>query len=301
MKTVYYFAFICLALLSSCRNSKPAANAEKLTPSVFLSDDDLNCPYFICVTDKNLLLGNVKGDTILEVFSLEGEKLNQFLLRGEGPNEVLHTMGIQYSSADSCIYIPDAFRHLMYRISVKDLEKENPDISTVFYYDPEKLSDESAIKDWWQYMSNGKLLAASATPKGMLAYFDREMTEMSFYENYPDKNEVNENLSEWGHVTLYQSCSATSPDANNLVVAYYGADILGFVNLHGDNVNVNFPKKGLPNDIYVLQLDNGNAQGAYTGKSIRHYVCATASEEGVYVLYNGRKSKDCPPGLTRER
>lgn len=148
-------------------------------------------------------------------------------------------------------------------------------------------------------MSNDKLFAACASPKGMLSYFDKNMSDISFYENYPDKDKVNESLSEWAHIGLYQSCSAVSPNANNLIMAYYGSDILGFVRLHGDDVSVNFQKKKLPNDIYVAQLGNGNMQGAYTGESMRYYVCATASDESVYILYNGKKNKDCVPGVTR--
>lgn len=299
MKAVYYFIFINLVLLSSCGSQRSKGDIQKLVPNIFLSDDALNCPYYMCVTDKYFILGNVKGDTILDVFSLGGKRLNQFLFRGEGPNEVLHMMGIQYSSVDSCIYIPDASRHLMYRILEQELENDNPFISTVFYYNPEKLPDESAIRDWWRYMSNDKLFAACASPKGMLSYFDKNMSDISFYENYPDKDKVNESLSEWAHIGLYQSCSAVSPNANNLIMAYYGSDILGFVRLHGDDVSVNFQRKKLPNDIYVAQLGNGNMQGAYTGESMRYYVCATASDESVYILYNGKKNKDCVPGVTR--
>lgn len=299
MKTVYYLISICLVLLSSCDSRRPNENVQLLVPTIFLSDDVLDCPYYMCVTDKYLILGNVKGDTILDVFSLSGKKLNQFLLRGEGPNEILHMMGIQYSSIDSCIYIPDASRHLMYRILEKELTKDNPLISTAFYFDSEKLPDESAIRDWWRYMSNNKLFAACASPKGMLSFFDKDMNDISFYESYPDKDKVNESLSEWAHIGLYQSCSAVSPNANNLIVAYYGSDILGFVRLHGDDVSVDFQKKKLPNDIYVAQLGNGNMQGAYTSESIRYYVCATASDKSVYVLYNGKKSKECAPGLTK--
>lgn len=302
MKTVYSFIMTCLVLLSSCNDRKHKDSIQqKLIPSIFLSDDVLGSPYYMCVTNEYLLLGNVKGDTILDVFPLEGNKnkVNQLLLRGEGPNEALHMMGIQYSSADACIYIPDASRHLMYQILEKELKEDNPIISTVFHYNPEKLPDESAIRDWWRYMSNDKLFAACASPKGMLSSFDTNMNDISFYENYPDKNEVNESLSEWAHINLYQSCSAVSPNANNLIVAYYGSDILGFVGLHGEDVRVKFQKKKLPNDIYVTQFDNGNMQGAYTGESIRYYVCATASDKNVYVLYNGKKSKNCTPGLTR--
>jgi len=299
MKAIYCLIFINLALLSSCGSQKSKGDVQNLIPSIFLSDDALDCSYYMCVTDKYLILGNVKGDTILDVYSLEGKRLNRFLLRGEGPNEVLHMMGIQYSSVDTCIYIPDAFRHLTYRISEKELEKDNPSISTAFYYDPEKLPEESVIRDWWRHMSNGKLLAACASPEGMLSYFDKNMSDISFYENYPNKNEVNESLSEWAHIGLYQSCSAVSPNANNLIAAYYGSDILGFARLHGDDVSVNFQKKKLPNDIYVAQLGTGDIQGAYTGESMRYYVCATASDESVYILYNGKKSKDCVPGVTR--
>lgn len=76
MKAVYYFIFINLVLLSSCGSQRSKGDIQKLVPNIFLSDDALNCPYYMCVTDKYFILGNVKGDTILDVFSLGGKRLN---------------------------------------------------------------------------------------------------------------------------------------------------------------------------------------------------------------------------------
>lgn len=291
---------IVLSLLSSCSNrSQNPKDVQNLSSTVFLSDEILGTPYHICSTGKYLILGNLKNDTILEVYTNEGEKVNQFLVHGEGPGEALRILNIQYSAADNCIYLPDAPKHSMYKILESEFTKENPNINTVFHYQPDKLSEDKMIWNWWKCMSNGKLMAANATSKGMLAYFDTEIKEYSCYEMYPDKEKVSNELSEWANMKLYSSCGAVSPNANRLAVAYYGADILGFAQLDGHSIKTKFLKEKYPNDIYVVQYDENNVQGAFTSESIRHYVSVTASDNYVYALYCGEKEKDCPPGLMR--
>ena len=50
MKAVYYFIFINLVLLSSCGSQRSKGDIQKLVPNIFLSDDALNCPYYMSVT-----------------------------------------------------------------------------------------------------------------------------------------------------------------------------------------------------------------------------------------------------------
>lgn len=300
MKKVTFALVILLGLLTSCSNRRNnMEDVQNLSSTVFLSDDVLETPYHICSTGKFLILGNLKNDTILEVYTNDGEKVNQFLIHGEGPNEALRILNIQYSASDGCIYLSDSPKRLIYKVLVSDLKEKNPDITTVFHYQSDKLPEDRMIWDWWKYMSNGKLIAANATPNGMLAYFNAQMDDFSCHEAYPDKDDVSSELSEWANMKLYSSCSAVSPDANKLVVAYYGADMLGFVQLNGDSITTKFLKKKLPNDIYVVQYDENNVQGAFTSESIRHYVSVTASDNYVYALYCGEKEKNCAPGLMR--
>lgn len=300
MKRILCTLFVALGLLSSCSNKQDKEEGvQQLSAEVFLSDEQLGTPYHICSTDKYVVVGNLKNDTILEVYTNEGKKVNRFLIHGEGPGEALRILNIQYAAADGCIYLPDYPKHSMYKIAESDFTKEKPEIHTVFHYQPDQLPEDKMIWDWWKCLSNGKLMAANATSKGMLACFDAELTEFTCYEAYPDKEEVSSELSEWANMRLYSSCSAVSPDANKLAVVYYGADIVGFARLDGNAVKTKFLKEAFPNDIYVVQYDGNKVQGAFTSESVRHYVSVTASDDYVYALYCGEKEKDCLPGLMR--
>lgn len=287
-------------LLFSCSDKEQKPSVRSLSSQKFLSDEVLGTPYHICLTDKYLILGNLKNDTILEVYTIdEGKKKNQFILHGEGPGEVLLLSGMQYAEADHCLYLSDLFKSLIYEIPEGELEAECPQVKEAFNFQAEKLPDGVMIGDWQRRLSNGKLLAAGATPEGMLAYFDSQMAEFSYYEPYPDKSNVNEELTDMANMRLYSSYSAASPSADKLAVVYHSADVIGFVRLEGDVLKTEFIKTAFPNDIYVEHFDHANVQGAFTGESLRHYISVTASDERVYALYSGKKEKECAPGLMR--
>lgn len=297
MKSInlYIFIFIVGLFFYSCNKDK---EVKVLTSEVFLFDSELHTPYFLSVTDKSLIISNTQGDTIINVYDIQtSTKTNQFLLRGEGPNELLHLMGIQYSSVDSCIYLSDPFRKLMYK--VEKYEDTNPVIKKIFQY-ASVDNEPNIIGDWCRYMSNGKIICAGITPAGMLTYLNPNFTMIKHFEKFPDKSLVNENLSDIANIMLYQSCSSVSPNGNHLAVAYYGADIIGVAStVNKDSVSVHFNKKAYPNDIYVAQYSSQSSQAAYTGKSMSYYVGITSSDKYFYVLYKGKRNRDCEQGLSR--
>lgn len=296
----YIHLLFVLCLLASCSDNASKPTVRTLSSVEFLSDESLGSPYHICVTDEYLILGNIKSDTIIEVYTLnEGKKINQFLLHGEGPEEVLLLSGIQYSKIGHSLYLSDALKNLIYEVPVSDLGKERPNIKEVFRFQPEKLPKGAMIGGWQKFLSNGKMVAAGATPEGMLAYFDSKMTEFSYYEPFPDKAKVSSELTDRANMQLYSSCSAVSPDAEKLAFACYGADVIGFVQLAEEELKTKLVKTQLPNDIYVEQFDAENVQAAFTGESLRHYAGITVSDKRIYALYSGKKVKDSIRGLTR--
>ena len=306
MKRIFFIgmAIITIAvsnfLLTSCSDKASQPAIRTLSSVKLLSDESLGTPYHICVTDKYLILGNMKSDTILEVYTLnERKKINQFLLHGEGPGEMLLLSSIQYSKAGRCFYLSDVLKNLIYEVSESDIEKAHPNIKEIFRFQPEKLPKNAMIGGWQKFLSNGKMLASGAAPEGMLAYFNQQMTEFSYYEPYPDKEKVNSELTDRANIQLYASCSAVSPDAEKLAVACYGADVIGFARLDGNGLKTKFVKAQYPNDIYVEHFDSENVQAAFTKESLRHYAWVTASDKKVYALYSGKKERDCARGLMR--
>lgn len=289
------FIFIIGSFFCSCNKDE---EVKTLIPEVFLVDSELHTPYFLAVTDKSLIISNTQGDTIINVYDIQTKtKTNRFLLRGEGPNELLHLMGIQYSSVDSCIYLSDPFRKLMYK--VKKYEDARPVIETIFQYGSVD-NKINIIGDWCRYMSNDKIICAGITPEGMLTCLNPNFTMIKHLEKFPDKDLVNESLSDMANITLYQSCSSVSPNGKHLAIAYYGADIIGVAStVNKDSVSVHFNKKAYPNDIYVVQYDNQSSQAAYTGKSMSYYIGITSSDKRFYVLYKGKRNRDCEKGLSK--
>lgn len=290
-------AFVIGGAFCSCSHDKNK-NSKKLSSYLFLSDSDLHTPSFLTATNEFLFVANSKSDTIIDVYDVQTKAMvNQFLLYGEGPKEALHLMGVQYSASDSSIYLSDPFRKLMYK--VKGYKDSTPVIETVFQYG---LKDEKKIHigDWCCYLANDKIMSAGVTPNGMLTCFNSDLTNFRHFEKYPDKNLINKNLDDWANIILYQSCCSVSPDGKHLAVVYYGADIVGIASvINKDSIAVNYQKNAYPNDIYVTQYNEQSAQGAYTEKSMSHYISVTASNKYFYALYKGKRKRDCEEGLGR--
>lgn len=94
MKKIFFIgmAIITIAvsnfLLTSCSDKASQPTIRTLSSVKLLSDESLGTPYHICVTDKYLILGNMKSDTILEVYTLnERKKINQFYFTEKVPEK----------------------------------------------------------------------------------------------------------------------------------------------------------------------------------------------------------------------
>jgi len=291
---------ICLISFFSCNsNKKNEGGLVKLPYTVFLEDEDLRNPYKMSVTDKYLILTNLKTDTVIDVYSLKGEKLSQFLLHGEGPNEVLNVVSLQYLERNNALHIIDNFRTKTYSVNLNEIENgDNVEIHEE-QTGLDKLEDKLAVKDWWKFLKNGKLLASSATSKGMLSYYDVKTNEMTFFEKYPDSKDINGSLNESATIGLFQSECSVTPESDKAAVVYYTSDIIGFVTLENGELNTKFIRSQLPNDIFPIQFEDGTVRGAFTKKSLRHYVTVTANKKNVYALYCGLSEGECMPGLMR--
>lgn len=287
-----------LVLFVSCNDSK--INKEKiinLPYTVLLEDEVLRNPRKMLVTDQYLVVSNLKTDTIIDIYSLEGKKISQFLKYGEGPNEALNIVGLQYLKKDNDLHIIDNFRNKTYSVNLRDVEGGNDIGILEVEIGLDKLSDKVAIKDWWKFLKNGKLISSSASPKGMLSCYDIKTGEITFYEEYPKLKGLDESAA----IGLFQAECSVTPEGDKAVVVYYNSDIIGFVTLDNDLLTTRFIHSQLPNDIYLIPFDNGTVRGAFTGKSLRHFVNVTSCNKGVYALYCGFPEEECTPGSMRGR
>lgn len=292
----------CLVVFISCDDSN--TNKEKVVQlpyTILLEDEVLRNPRKMSVTDKYLILSNAKTDTIVDVYSLGGEKINQFLKYGEGPNEALNIVGIQYLKGDNVLHVIDNFRTKTYSVNLHEIEVGNDIEIREKQTGLDNLSDKLAVKDWWKFLKNGKLLSSSASPRGMLSYYDVKTREIVFYEEFPDFKDINESLNESAAISLFQSECCVTPEGDKAAVVYYSSDIIGFIKLNNDKLTTQFIRSQLPNDIYPVQFEDGMVRGAFTKKSLRHYVNVTACDERVYALYCGLSEEECVPGPMRGR
>ncbi|MBO8460234.1 MAG: hypothetical protein IAA73_07885 [Bacteroidetes bacterium] len=299
MKKISFFCFLLFVV--ACSKEEKWTITKLPEPEVFLSDESLNDPYSLAVSDKFLVLKNWQSDTIIDVYDLQSRHcITHALPRGQGPNEGLHTTDIQYAAKEACFYLPDWGHYVMYQLKEADFGEPMAPVSVAFRFNPEQLADSVILRDWWKMMDNGKIVASNATPKGMLAYCEPSLAHVDFLAPYPKKEDVNPELDDWGHIGLYQCSSAASPDGRKVAAAYHSADFLNLLTVdENGSASVQSIVEALPNDIYVIQAGNGMTQGAFTGDSYLYYVDVTATDRSVYALYSGKRNRDCARGISR--
>lgn len=288
MKQSVLFIFLCVLFFSNCTQQKEneAHILERnLTSVTFIDDDQLNDPTFLCITNKELLITNQQADTIIDAFNLNGKRTGQFLKRGEGPDEGLFVIRLQYDANQNCVYAPDANKNVLFKLT--DIGSSRPQIERMVSF-PTDTVGQALTYNWWGYLKNNQIVAGNATPKGMYAVYTSDGKVVKFSTPYPDKNQTDERLTDWANIMLYKPFGAVSPSGDKAVITNNISDMLSLVTLSEDkNVHIETQVKAVPNDIYIIQTGENFVQGAWTSKTIRYTTDIICTDNDIYALYAG--------------
>lgn len=286
MKLGYWgFALLTGILFVSCedKHSKQQdIQTEKVISSLFLSDNQVNDPIGIVAGDQQIIFCNMQSDTIIEIYNFQGHRVNQFLKRGEGPQEALYVNRLQYDFKNKCLYVPDLDKKAFLKIS--DLESPSPSIESLLSFQPDTTQGGLA-RMWWGQMANGQIVAVNGTAKGMFAVYNSQGDIVKFETKYPDKNKTDERLTEWANIMLYQTFGSISPDGRKAVMTAGVADIMTMVKtVPQDTLTFETEIKSFPNDIYIIESGANFVQGAVTEKTKMYCVALTCTNENIYAL-----------------
>lgn len=271
-----------MSLLSSCYNVPSNIEVAELHSELFLNDSVLQAPTTLCLADDYLLICNMDADTIIDVFDLQGNRIKRFLPKGQGPEEGLFVVHLQYDKLNDRIYAPDLHKNSLLCFSnIQD----NVLVEEVFKYFCEP-NDSIYLHNWYGKLSNGDIIAGNASGGGMLSRFTSDGKFVGFYEKYPDKDIIDERLNDWANGSLYVPIASVSPNGDKIAFVYDNADILTIAKLDGrGHFETKSIRKALPNGIQAVQFGEKVVAGAITSETIIYYQSIATSEKYIYALY----------------
>lgn len=276
-------------LLISCNNRVAKNEVISVQSELIIPDSMLRKPTTLCLADDYLLVCNMDADTIIDVFNFEGKHINSFLPKGQGPEDGLFVVHLQYDKKNECIYAPDVRKSCLFRFSNIAYK---PHVEKIFKYKCE-LNDSVYLLNWYGKLANGDIIAGNASGGGMLSRFSGDGKFMEYYVDFPDKKLLDEKLTDYANGSLYVPVASVSPDGDKVAFVYDNADIVTIATLNSNNqIETKSIRNALPNDVLAVQFGEKTVVGSITGKTIIYYESVTTSQDYIYALYMGRPYDD---------
>ena len=291
--TSFMAAGVCLVSLTSCHVSagNESFEADTITVSLqeletLIPDDKLQSPFEMVVAEDKILIANSKVDTIIDRFSLDGNYIDSFLRRGEGPDEVINLGTMQYAAFNHNLYLNEQ-PWLPLKV-ITDLNSAFPSVGKVIKLE---YTDSAIVKPVGSkiVLANGSIIAKNNDMEGMLAVFNPDHKFAKLMQPYPPKSEFGEGIPEYGLFNFYQDMMGVSPDGKHFVVAYGHGDILAFGKLEADTVAVDYQIKSAPKGVVVKTSDKGYFSFEFDDNWKQSFGFPTLSNKHAYIPYYGER------------
>lgn len=283
---------LAVILFSGCKKVPSVGEPEEifLTSEAFIPDELLGKPISMTVTDEDFIVTNENSaDTLISLFTLQGEYRTDILPKGEGPEAALWVPNVQFSRSNAALYAPDLMRGKILRIT----DYHSPALRIAKDFDISSAANDSIVfMGRIGRMTDGNYFAANFTPLGMVALLSPEGCPLKTDIPFPDKALVDEKLTDAANAMLYQSMLRMSPAGDFGAIFCNQADVRIFANLKDDEVSFSSFEDAYPNDIYVIQFDADNAQGASTSDSKYYTIDLSLSDNYAYELHSGLPDKE---------
>lgn len=271
--------------------AEEATIVELIDGDEFINDSLLIKPISLCVVDGGIAVANFKSsDSLVSIYDNNGKLIRNLMPQGDGPKEAIWVSNLQYHEPTKTLYLSDLGKNAIF--GVKGYASANPDINELFSYTSTSDADSLSLTGKIGLLNNGQFIAANGTTSGMLAVFDRNGHNISFTGQYPDKNKVDERLTDWANIQLYYPYLGVSPDGSFATACYDCADVRIFINEKDGDLDYKYFEDACPNDIYIIQSGPDFVQGATTGKTKMYTQDISLSNDNAYILYLGMSNDD---------
>jgi hypothetical protein len=286
--------------ISSCRNKNESNTIEELeaTSTVFIEDELLADPIAMTATNAGVaIINDDTADTLVDLFDAEGVISSRFIAKGNGPNEVLRMLQMQYDPNTKNFYAIDYNNKSI--LEVRGAEEGNPIITPFIKFSTPENQNAIDVNSTKLYLTSymgvtadGQVLATNGTNSGMIAVFDKSLQLKDIIIPYPDKDKTDPQLTDWANINHLRPKLTVSPDGKFAVVDIYTADIRAFLTAADDSIKYTTFEDAYPNDLYLVQSGPDFVQAAITQKTKKYSLETSLSNNYAYQLYVGQSDED---------
>lgn len=294
----YIFISICLLILASCSsNDMEFSNPFRLNMltdcvvDVVINDSLLKDPWAISVLDSFIVIANTKGEPVLEVFDFDGNKIEETLSYGKGPNEILCVGNLQPITNSNSLYVVDLFTKKILYLNIDSLVllKERYLPKQIFSVSDDKIDNLAFTKP---IIWGDSMIAHSIKNDGRLVMLENNGKEIGYFGEFPNKNKVNSKMPDYANTTLYSGGATLSPNSKKLAFVTYSAGMMDLFDLSKDGISTTWSNCiYLP--VHLTLFQNGDIISlAHTEKAIAGYQDISSNNEYVFAIYSGKQFKD---------
>lgn len=284
MKIKYLFSVISFFAFISCsdiENKKGSfgkvynANSEKIIDESSLLD-----PWDIELTDSFIVVANQEGSPILETYSFDGKLYNKFLIKGNGPTEMVYEGDLRKGKGNS-ILAYDLFRK---RYFLYDLE--NRESNPIRIIDLLPMQEDSVLLFEKVIQTDELLIAESKSPRGRILLMDNKGKLIKYMFDFPEK--IDPRVSDYENASLYNISMTYCPINKRLATVTHVAGLFDIYQLGDNDIKSAWSyNEFLPENLEIVDFGDA-ARIAHTKKSRYGYAAITSSNKSVYAIYSGR-------------
>jgi hypothetical protein len=267
-------------------------DVKELSGSLFLSEEFLQDPWSIGVMDSFLIVGNLNGRPLMEVYNrFSKEQVNTFLSIGQGPLEVLALSNFQVVD-DSRLLIPDLFSKKTLSVDKNNIGKDSVIVEEFFSLSGYDESTAASIEKV-AYLNDQYNIMYTNDSKGRLGLLDKRDKTLSHFYPFTEADILFPELDVFRNNRLFSCDMTVNTTKNKVAMSTHMADILDIYEYRDDELKpVWHHQEFLPNGIKIIEFENSPLQAFYTNKSVYGYHDITSSDNNVYALFVGRSPEE---------
>lgn len=284
------FSILIITFFTGCNFADDKKNSEKnnffqtsqnIKSELFISSNLLYDPWDIEVTDSLILIGNMKGEPILEIYDVSGRLITKTLKRGKKMDQVKVIGGIQISSNSDNFYIYDLLGSKILSLA-KNLNRVNTDTTPKQIFKIDSLNKYNYYKllrtKYDYFIGESKIL------NGRIVVLDKKAKPLSYYLKFPPKES---SITSQANINIYSSDLILSPNGNHLGLVTLNCDRINLLKVNPNGLDsVWSAYSSIPNDIHFEK--EGEYMNYYlTSKTKRGYIDLAATDKYFFSLYSG--------------
>lgn len=274
-----------IALLSVFYSCKKAEHPPKYTYSITHKKINISNNYIgkggpMMIMNNNIIGIDYGMDTCFYCINTTTNYLYRFGNRGQGPNEFINPITLQYLDSNTF----GSYDIMSRKFNEIHFSTENMN----FKIKKSNIVSTSLLSFYFLKSNNNQYIGLGPYKNSMFISVDSLGEINNYYYNYPYKDSNEENIKNHLRAMAYQGKLTINPSKSKFVYTSSLGEILHFYEISKDNIKYTKKiEKEYP--IYTTQEEKDGFGAPLSSENMISYICSYATEEYVYFLYSGEK------------